>query len=515
MLLHEAFDYHAGSRGGQVLSRMGGVELSYGAGRARSIAMASALLGLGVKPGDRVVTILGNSIDALLLIHAASRTGIVCVPLNWRLAPREWVGMIEDAGARVVIADPAHGEALEAAGGRPEVAICSRGALPGWLSLDELVERAAPGLPPVPVTDEAAVLQLYTSGTTGKPKGAMISHRGVVANIGQIELATGSSAPGQRSLHVLPMFHIAGAVFALRAMAHGETLVILAAADPAVLLRTIVEERIAHMFIVPTLIQMMLRQPEIAGMRFPHLRQIMYGASPIAEHVLVEAMGVFGCAFLQGFGMTELSCAGTFLSEADHVRALSDRPELLASAGRALPGTELRIVDAGGRACAPGEIGEILIRGPQVFPGYWKLPEATATALRDGWLHSGDAGSLDEEGYLFIRDRLKDMIVSGGENVYPAEVEAVLHQHPQIAEASVIGVPDEKWGETVMAVIVAEAGARPSEAEIDRHCRESLGGFKLPRRYSFVDALPRNASGKILKRELRASFWNHSSRQIG
>lgn len=515
MLLHEAFDYHAGSRGSYVLSWRDGAELSYASGRERSERMASALRGLGVKPGDRFVTILGNSIDALLLIHAASRLGVVCVPLNWRLAPVEWMGMIADAEARVVIADPSHAEALEGAGGKPEVAICSQGTRPGWLGLDELVEQASPDVPRVRIGDDAVVLQLYTSGTTGKPKGAMISHRGVVANIGQIELATGSSAPGQRSLHVLPMFHIAGAVFALRAMSHGETLVILKAADPAVVLRTLGEERIAHMFIVPTLIQMLLRQPGIAGMSFPHLRQIMYGASPIAEHVLVEAMGVFGCAFLQGFGMTELSCAGTFLSEADHDRAVRERPELLASAGRALPGTELRIVDGQGKDCGPGEIGEILIRGPQVFPGYWKLPEASMAALRDGWLHSGDAGLVDDEGYLFIRDRLKDMIVSGGENVYPAEVEAVLHQHPGIAEASVIGVPDDKWGETVMAVIVAEAGVELSEAEIDLHCRANLGGFKLPRRYSFVDALPRNASGKILKRQLREPFWNNQQRNIG
>lgn len=514
MLLHEPFDFHARSRAGYMLGRCEGEALTYAEGRERSLRIASALLGLGLSPGDRVATILDNSIDALLIIYAAARTGIVCVPLNYRLAPREWAAMVEDAEARAVIADPRFCEGLEQAVDTLPIAIRTRSTRPGWMNLDDLVAQASTAVPPPPVTAEAPVLQLYTSGTTGKPKGAMISHRNMLSDISQISFAIGNCCPGQRSLHALPLFHIAGVGFALRAISGGETLIILKAADPAVILRTLIEEEITYAFIVPTIIQMLLREPGIHDLRFPHLRQIIYGASPIAAHVLVEAMRVFGCGFLQGFGMTELSCAGTFLSEADHRRALSDRPDLLASAGRAIPGTELRIVDADGRDCPPGEIGEVLIRGPQVFLGYWKLPDATAATLRGGWLHSGDAGTLDEEGYLFIRDRIKDMIVSGGENVYPAEVEAVLHKHPQVAEASVIGVPDEKWGETVMAVVVRETGCELSEAELDDYCRGQLGGFKLPRRYSFVDALPRNASGKILKRELRAAFWSGHARQI-
>nr|WP_087574630.1 long-chain-fatty-acid--CoA ligase [Sphingomonas sp. CDS-1] len=515
MLLHEPFDFHARSRAGYVLSKSDGTALTYGQGRERSLRMASMLIGLGLKPGERVATIMNNAIDALLLIYAAARTGIVCVPLNCRLAPREWMGMIDDAQARVVIADPAFGEALDNAGGKPPIAICSQSTRPGWLALDELLAVASRDIPRTSLSDEAPVLQLYTSGTTGKPKGAMISHRSILSDISLISFAIGNCFPGQRSLHLLPFFHVAGVGFALRAVSGGETLVILKSVDPAVLLKTLVDEEIAWTFIVPTIIQMLLKEPGIENLRFPHLRQILYGASPIAEHVLVKAMKIFGCDFLQGFGMTELSCAGTFLSEDDHARALVDRPDLLSSAGRALPGTELRIVDGHGADCPPGEIGEILIRGPQVFLGYWGLREATEAALRDGWLHSGDAGSLDEEGYLFIRDRIKDMIVSGGENVYPAEVEAVLHQHPQVAEVSVIGVPDDKWGETVMAVIVPEVGCELNEAELDSYCRAHLGGFKLPRRYSFVTALPRNASGKILKRDLRAGFWEGQARQIG
>lgn len=515
MLLHEPFEFHAGSHAEYVMARCEGQEWTYAQAQERSLRIASALSELGLKQGERMVTIMSNSLDLLLIIYAASRIGAVCVPLNWRLAAREWIGMIDDADARILIADPQHGQILEEAGGLPPIAISTQAGMSGWLSLEEIVACAAAHLPPLRTTADDAVLQLYTSGTTGKPKGAMINHRSLLSDISQTNFAVGDCIPGQRSLHVLPFFHIAGVMFALRAASAGETLIIHKTVDPSVIVQTLIEEEIAWTFIVPAIIQMLLKVPSVEEMKFPRLRHIMYGASPISEHVLVKAMKTFGCGFIQGFGMTELSCAGTFLTEADHERALADRPELLASAGRALPGTQIRVVDGEGADCAPGEIGEIVIRGPQVFMGYWKLPEATKATLRDGWLHSGDAGSIDDEGYLFIRDRLKDMIVSGGENVYPAEVEAVLNQHPKVAEVSVIGVPDEKWGETVMAVVVPEKGAEIGEAELDAHCRAALGGFKLPRRYSFVDALPRNASGKVLKRELRAAYWEGHARQVG
>lgn len=514
MLLHEPFDFHASGRPEFVLQRSEGRDLTYIDGRERSLRMASALLELGLSPGERFVTIMNNSIDAILLIYAAGRLGAVCVPLNCRLAPREWMGMIEDAEARIVIADPAYGEALEEAGGMPAIAISSLAQRPGWHGLDDLVGKASGVVPPLTVSEMDPVLQLYTSGTTGRPKGAMISHRNLLSDISQMSFALGNSCPGQKSLHVLPFFHVAGVGIALRAVSGGETLIISNSTEPAVLLEILVEEEIAYTFLVPTLIQRLISEEGINQLHFPHLRQIIYGASPISEHVLVKAMALFGCSFIQGFGMTELSCAGTFLTEADHVRGLATCPNLLASAGRPIPGTEIRIVDAEGKDCAIGEVGQVLFRGPQVFLGYWKLPEATAEALQGGWLHSGDAGTVDEDGYLYIRDRIKDMILSGGENVYPAEIEAVLHRHPEVAEASVIGVPDEKWGETVMAVIVLEPGAKAAEDELDRHCRANLGGYKLPRRYAFVPSLPRNASGKILKRELRSVYWANQSRQV-
>lgn len=515
MLLHEPLDFHAQGRGTSIMARCDGREWSYAQGRERSCRLASTLLVLGLRPGERFATIMANSLDALLAMYAASRAGLVCVPLNCRLTPAEWTGLIEDAEARLVIADAVFCAALDAAGARPPIAICSEDPPSGWLGLDALIDDASPEVPLIGGQRDEPVLQLYTSGTTGHPKGAMISHNNIVSVMSSTAFAIGDCVPGQRSLHVLPMFHIAAVTMALRAVSGGETLVILRAARPDVLLQTLVDEEIRWATLVPTVIHMLLREPNIAQLRFPHLSHIIYGAAPIAAPVLVEAMRAFGCGFIQGFGMTELSGVGTILTQADHMRALADRPDLLASAGRAIPGTQLRVVDAEGADLAPGEIGEILVRGPQVVIGYWRRPDATAAAVRDGWLHSGDAGMLDDEGYLFIRDRLTDMIITGGENVYPAEIEAVLHQHPRISEVSVIGVPDEKWGEAVMAVIVPAAGGRPSEAELMDFCRNRLAGYKLPRRYAFADALPRNASGKVLKRELRAAFWSDRQRQIG
>ncbi len=515
MLLQDPFDFHARSRGEYIFAISEDGECTYAQARERSLRIASALLDLGLAPGERVGIIMSNSLDTLLIIYAGARAGLVCVPVNCRLAPREWIGMIDDANARAVFADSVFCEALETAGGKPPIAVCSQGARPGWLALDELIAAASSKLPSIVPSAESAILQLYTSGTTGKPKGAVLSHRSVLADISQLSFALGNCVPGQRSLHVLQFFHVAGLGFALRASSGGETLVIARQFDPFSLLQTLVRERIAWMMVVPAIIQVLLKQPGIDGMAFPDLRYIVYGASPISVQTLVSAMQTFKCGFVQGFGMTELSCAGTILTEADHARAIADRPDLLSSAGRPLPGTEVRAVNADGSDCEGGEIGEILVRGPQVFSGYWQMPEATEAALRDGWLHTGDAGFVDKEGYLFVRDRIKDMIVSGGENVYPAEVEAVLRMHPDVADVTVIGVPDAKWGETVMAVVVPENGRSPTEADLDQHCRANLGGFKVPRRYSFVAALPRNASGKVLKRELRAPYWLGSRRQIG
>jgi fatty-acyl-CoA synthase len=254
--------------------------------------------------------------------------------------------------------------------------------------------------------------------------------------------------------------------------------------------------------------------PDVAARRYQALRLIIYGASPIAEQTLTRAIEVFGCDFLQAYGMTETTAAVTYLMPADHRRALAGEPKLLLSAGRPLPATEIRIVGEGGRILPSGEIGEIAARGPQLMRGYWNLAEATAEALRDGWMHTGDAGVLDDEGFLYVQDRTKDMIVSGGENVYPREVEDVLYRHPAVAEAAVIGVPDPKWGEAVKAIVVCKQGLTVGAEELMRFCDGRLAGYKRPRSLDFADVLPRNPSGKVLKRELREKYWTGHTRRV-
>jgi acyl-CoA synthetase (AMP-forming)/AMP-acid ligase II len=255
--------------------------------------------------------------------------------------------------------------------------------------------------------------------------------------------------------------------------------------------------------------------PDLAESSYDDLEVIIYGASPIAEDTLRRAMEIFRCDFYQGFGQTESSGSVTFLTADEHRRALAGRPELLQSAGRALLATRLRIVDAGGREVPRGVTGEIVARGPQLMRGYWNLPEATAETLVDGWLHTGDAGTMDEDGYVYVKDRLKDMVVSGGENIYPREVEDVLFEHPAIADAAVIGVPDEKYGEAVMAVLVLRRGKTLEADELIAYCRTKLAGYKIPRRIEFAEELPRNPGGKVLKKDLRAPYWKGTSRSVG
>jgi acyl-CoA synthetase (AMP-forming)/AMP-acid ligase II len=314
---------------------------------------------------------------------------------------------------------------------------------------------------------------------------------------------------------VAPVYHAAAAVAVFWVVSAGGCLYLLEDFDPAEVVRSLAEEQIVASTLVPAMIQACLVfVPDIDKYSFETLKLLVYGASPIAEETLRRAMEVFGCDFAQGYGMTESTAALTFLLPEDHESALAGRPELLLSAGRPLVGTEVRIVDERDSPVPNGSVGEIIARGPQLMRGYWNLEEATAKTLAGGWLHTGDAGRLDDDGYLFIQDRVKDMIVSGGENVYPREVEDVLFQHPSVADAAVIGVPSAEWGEEVKAIVVLREGATASADELIEHCRARLAGFKRPRSVEFTDALPRNPSGKVLKKDLREPYWAGHSRRV-
>jgi fatty-acyl-CoA synthase len=383
-----------------------------------------------------------------------------------------------------------------------------------WLAL---LPRSAE-MPVSPVDREVKpdddVYQMYTSGTTGHPKGAVITHRALTTNMAQNALHC-QGPIGERSLVVTPLFHAATVPSTFAPIWWGGSMLIHEQFDASVVVRSLDEERVGFAMLVPAMILACLTNvPHVRERSYQDLRLVYYGASPIAEQTLRDAISTFKCHFVQTYGLTEATQLVTVLSHSDHERALSGRPELLLSAGRPAVGTEARIVDQDGQQLPVGQTGQLAVRGPQLMRGYWQLPEATSETLRGGWLMTGDAASLDAAGYVYIQDRVKDMIISGGENIYPREVENVLFDHPAIADVAVIGVPDERWGEAVKAVIVFHPGSSATTDEIIGFCRGRLAGFKLPRSIDVVDAIPRTTTGKVLKRELREPYWAGRERRV-
>ena len=513
MLLHQYLEYHARARPATEFGVQGNRSISYAEANASANRFAHALIRSGLQVGDRFAYLSKNSLDMALMFFGAAKAGAVPVPLNYRLAPPEWAYIIKDAGARLLFAQGAYAAALESVRTTLDVAgqcILLDTTYGSWLTLDGWLADAPATNPDRGIAPGDALYQMYTSGTTGRPKGAVLTHASVIANAHQSLAALGSLCrPGERILLVMPLYHaggsstVVGSVISAGAMVFHEDFV------PRRFLDSLANEAIVAVNVVPAMIQACLAEAASEPpRRFPQLRCLIYGASPITETTLRQGMAMFGCEFFQGFGQTESSAVLTFLTPEDHRRALQGQPDLLQSAGRPVIGTELRIKHPDGRFLPPGQLGEIVARGAQVMRGYWNLPEQTAKTLAGGWLHTGDAGVLDEDGYLYIRDRVKDMIVSGGENVYPREVEEVLSEYPGVAEAAVIGVPDQRYGEAVMAVIAAQPGVQLVPQDIIDFCRPRLGGYKIPRRFAFVDALPRTATGKVLKRELRDPYWS-------
>lgn len=517
--LHDPFDFRVREMPDAEFAVFDGRRTTYGEAAVEVNRLANALVAAGLNRGDRFAYLSKNSTEYAFMFLAASKVGAVPVPLNYRLAPPEWQYIIDDAKARLLIA---RGELVVAvepvraqlATVRRCVALAAPDAPAGWEPYDAFVGAAPATAPDVHVTADDDLYQMYTSGTTGRPKGAVLAQGAVMAQLAQASFALGS-APGERALIVAPMYHAAAAIMTCSTVWYGGSLYIEEDFHPVHAVRAMSEENIGRALLVPAMIQACLVMvPDVAARKYDALRYIVYGASPISEATLARAIEVFGCDFIQGYGMTETTAAVTYLLPSDHKRALAGKPELLLSAGRAMVGTEVRVVDGQDRPLPPGEVGEIVARGPQLMRGYWNLPEASHEALRGGWMHTGDAGRMDEEGYLYISDRVKDMIVSGGENVYPREVEEALFQHAAVADVAVIGVPDEKWGETVKAIVVLREGAAATADEILAHCQGRLAGYKRPRSVDFVAALPRNPSGKVLKRELREPYWAGHTRRV-
>jgi long-chain acyl-CoA synthetase len=497
---------------------LGPVTVSWSGVYGRAVRVAGALASCGVRTGDRVAFLDRNCIEYFEVFFGCALLGAVIVPVNWRLAPPEMAAVAADAGAVVLVHGPDFDQAAAVIGDRAPTVRTSV-SITGFAEWRDAGAGGAAGDPGFEPGPDDVVTQMYTSGTTGLPKGVMISGRNIAAILdGAVEKYR--VGPDTVSMVAMPLFHIGGTGWALAGMSRGGHSVIVRDVDPVEVLRVVEEHSVTGAFVVPAVLMMLLASPRLASTDVSSLDTIFYGASPISEDVLVRSMEALGCDFVQVYGLTETTGAITTLAPEDH-DPHGSRSYLLRSAGRPLSYVELRIVDpVTGEGLPAGAVGEITARSDQTMLGYWDKPTETAAVLsEDGWFRTGDAGWLSEDGYLFLHDRIKDMIVSGGENVYPAEVENALQSHPGVADAAVFGVPDHRWGETVKAVIVRSPGAEGDDGalatDILAATRSRLAHYKCPTSIDFVEALPRNPSGKVLKRELRAPYWEGQERNIG
>jgi fatty-acyl-CoA synthase len=493
-----------------------GREITYAEFDRRTNQCAQALIAAGLGPGDRIACLAKNNADFFVLWLGAVKARVCLAPVNWRLAPPEIAFILKDANARVLVC----GADFE---GVVDMIVSDCPELhhliqfePGharWPAFDDWIAAYSdmdPGLPLLPDDD---VIQLYTSGTTGLPKGVQLTASNFEQAFGAaVEGAWASFETNKAVLVAMPLFHVAGTNVGLLGLLQGCRNVVLREITPTGLLAVLQDEKIAYAFLVPAVINMLLQTPGIETADVSRLERLFYGASPIAEDVLLRAADRFSATFTQLYGLTETNGVGAMLGPDDHDPALGK----LRACGRQWEAAELRVVRPDGAVAESGEVGEIQIRSKAVMKGYWNRPEATAEAIdAEGWFRSGDAGYFDDDGYLYIYDRVKDMIVSGGENVYPAEVENALFSHFAVADAAVIGVPDPRWGEAVKAVVVLRPGAHATPADLIAHCKSRIAGYKCPKSVDFIQVLPRNPSGKVLRRELRAPHWAGRDRNVG
>jgi acyl-CoA synthetase (AMP-forming)/AMP-acid ligase II len=487
---------HAARRGSKIALRFGAVTRTYAELERHARQVANGLAAAGVRPGDRVAYLGKNTLCYLEYFLGCARARAVLVPINWRLAEAEMAYVMGNARPRSLLVEG---------------------------QFEPVAARLAPDLPRVVTGDAFAawrgkqadtdqpgaadwsepLLQLYTSGTTGRPKGAVLTHRSLfgLRTEPDIHPPWYQWSDADVSLIAMPVAHVSGTGWALWTLQHGACGIIVREFDPNAVFEQIVEHRISKLMMVPTAMQIAVRHPRARDTDFSFLKYIYYGGAPLPAALLAECVLVFRCGFVHMYGMTETSGTITALAPEDHDPQKGARTR---SVGRPLCGVELKIVDDAGRGLAVGETGEIATRSPANMAGYFENPEATAETLdAEGWLRTGDAGSLDADGFLYLHDRVKDLIISGGENIYPAEVENAIFGHPAVAEVAVIGVADDKWGEAVKAVIVPVAGAEHDTASIIAWAALRIARYKLPKSVEWVDSLPRNHTGKVLRRELR------------
>jgi len=515
--LAEMVRARAKTRGDAVAYEFEGRQTSFAQFDVLTNRVANALKATGVRPRERIAYLGKNSDSYFELLLGAIKANVVMAPVNWRLAGPEIAFIVEDCKAPVLFAGPEFIELVDRI--RPQLPsvrtfVATEGGAPGWLNYAAWRDAQSGEDPKVEIDRKDIAIQLYTSGTTGKPKGAMLSHANFLNLVesGQDQKPDWNKwSEDDVSLVAMPIFHIGGSGWGVMGLYHGARGVIAREFDPTKVLDFFEQSGITKLFMVPAAMQFVVRQPRARSVDFSRLKYMLYGASPIPAALLKECIEVFKCGFVQMYGMTETTGTIVALPPEDHVEGL----ERMRSAGKALPGVELAILDVNGNRLPPGEVGEIATRSGSNMAGYWNLPEATARTLgSDGWLRTGDAGYMDKDGYLYIHDRIKDMIISGGENIYPAEVESAICDHPDVAEVAVVGVPDDRWGEAVKAIVVMKQGKQASASDIINFTRERIAGFKTPKSVEFIEALPRNPSGKILRRHLRDPYWVGKERLV-
>jgi long-chain acyl-CoA synthetase len=506
--------HHAQARPDRVALRFEGDTITYAELDRRANQVAQGLVAAGIGPGTRIAILAKNCAAFFELWFGAAKIGAVMVPVNFRLAPPEIAFVIKDAQAALLFVGADFYPVVEKVAGELDSVreiIALDGKHAAWRDYRGWLARQQTQDPHLPVAGSDCAIQMYTSGTTGHPKGAQLSHDNLLTLLPGALEQWGNWHEGDVNLVCMPLFHIGGSGWALVGLYRGVENVLTRDFDPSAILRVIEQQRITKAIFVPAMLLFLLQAPQAPDTDFSSLELIVYGASPAPLDLIRRALEVFGCGLAQVYGLTETTGAITYLPPEDHGEHAVER---MKSCGKPMTGVEIKVVDAAGKVLPPGEVGEVVCRTPQVMLGYWNLDAATRHAIRDGWFHSGDAGYMDEDGYLYIYDRVKDMIVSGGENIYPAEVESALFGHPAIADVAVIGVPDEQWGEAVKAIVVKKSEAAVSVAELIAYARERIAGYKVPRSVDFVAALPRNPSGKILKRELRKPYWQGRERQV-
>lgn len=513
-MLHRA----AVSDARSIATRFDGRDRSWADLKGRVARMAGALRQLGVSEGDRVAILALNQDRYTEYFFAVWWAGGVVVPLNTRWSAVENAYSLNDSGARVLFVDKAYLGMVptirEKAGSVDTLVCLDTDACPeGMYDYEDLIRRAAPVDDAFRCEDDLAGL-FYTGGTTGFPKGVMLGHRGLWFNA--MMLASQCFLdPCSVVLHAAPMFHLADGCMGLCTSLVAARHVYVSSFEPNAVLDVIESEQVTHLLLVPTMISMLLQSPAFSTERVKSVKTLLYGASPMPEGLLRLAISKMPhVRLVQAYGQTEMSPVVSLLGPADHV---PDGPNShrLASAGKIAIGCEAKVVDDAGAEVKPGNVGEVVARSPGSMLGYWNLPEQTAATLENGWVKTGDGGYFDEDGYLYIVDRMKDMIVTGGENVFSVEVENAVSTFPGVVAVAVIGIPSERWGEAVHAIVVAAADADLSEADIIDHCREQIANYKLPRSVEFrTRPLPVSAAGKVLKRELRAPYWKSKGRAV-